>query len=173
MQKLFKNKFHFLTLVISAFLLFSFTQSKVWLDKDLKKTNEKNGLYYRPAPDKKRSGFYIIDYYRNGNKFREGKAKSAKVSEEQFFGIVSYFYKNGKISKKEEYEDGLLDGDYFEYFEKGEVKAMGSYTEGKKDGVWKFFTKSGKIKQKGKYRDGQKVGVWKTYYKNVYYPDNE
>lgn len=159
--------------LIICFVAFSFTQAKVWLDEDLNETTEKNGVYYRPNPEKKRSGYFIIDYYKNGNKFRDGKAKSTKVKNENFYGFVNYYYQNGKLSKIEKYKDGKLDGDYVEYYESGQVRVMGSYENGKEEGVWKIFNKSGKIKNKGKYRDGEKVGVWKTYYKNVYYPDNE
>lgn len=162
----------FITLIIS-FLLFSFTQGTVWMDKSHHKTSEKKGVYYRPVPQKKKSNYYIIDYYRNGNKYREGLSESSAISQENFKGVVMYYHRNGLVSKKEKYKKGTMNGVYQEYFFTGELKVDGSYSNGKKDGVWKIYYKTGKIKSKGKYRDGDKVGVWKTYYKNVYYPDDE
>lgn len=156
-----------------SFLLLSFTQGTVWMDKSHHKTSEKEGVYYRPVPQKKKNNFYIIDYYRNGNKYREGKSEFSTLRQEKFKGVVTYYHRNGLVSKKEKYKKGVMDGAYQEYFLTGELKVDGGYHKGKKEGVWKIYYKTGKIKSKGKYRDGEKVGVWKTYYKNVYYPDDE
>ena len=148
-------------------------QSKTWLDKNHRQTTEKDAVYYRPAPQKKRNLYYIIDYYKNGNKYREGKAETATPNREKFTGLVTYYFNNGTISKKEKYKKGLLDGLYKEYYPSGELKIDGAYDKGYEEGVWKFYHKTGKIKTRGKYKNGEKVGIWKTYYKNVYYPDDE
>ncbi len=152
---------------------FSYGQNKVWLDEKHNETTAELGVYYRPSPKKKKSNYLIVDYYKNGKKYREGKALSSRVNSEDFKGIVTYYYKNGNISKKEKYKRGKLNGLFQEYYITGELKIDGSYNDGMKQGVWKFYYKTGKIKTKGKYRDGEKVGIWKTYYKNVYYPDDE
>ena len=167
------HKLSFFALLMISFLLLSFTQGTVWMDKSHHKTSEKEGVYYRPVPQKKKNNFHIIDYYRNGNKYREGKSESSILSQENFKGVVTYYHRNGLVSKKEKYKKGVMDGAYQEYFLTGELKVDGGYNRGKKEGVWKIYYKTGKIKSKGKYRDGEKVGVWKTYYKNVYYPDDE
>ena len=148
-------------------------QSKTWLDKDHNETTEKNGIYYRPIPKKKRSTYLIVDYYKNGNKYREGKAEFPTVGRENFKGIVTYYHKDGVIAIKEKYKRGALNGLYQEYYPSGELKIDGSYDEGMKEGIWKFYYKTGKIKTKGRYREGEKVGIWKTFYKNVYYPEDE
>lgn len=83
-------------------------------------------------------------------------------------GLLSYYYLNGNIAKKEMYEAGVLEGDFFEYYETGELKETGKYVAGSREGIWKIFYKNGKIKSRGKYRLGERVGVWKTFYKNVY-----
>ena len=106
-----------------------------------------------------------IDDNWNSTTVEKARYYKTSVSEE---GILSYYFKNGKIAKKESYENGVLEGDCLEYYETGELKKAGKYEKGKKEGVWKTFYKNGKIKIRGKYRDGEKVGVWKTFYKNVY-----
>ena len=176
--KLLKHKY--LTIFLTVFFLFAgivpfsaIAQSKVWLDKDHNETTEKKGIYYRPFPKKKRNSYLIIDYYRNGNKYREGKASFVTPNKENFKGVVTYYYKDGKIAKKEKHKNGQVNGLYQEYYPSGELKVDGNYYDGKKEGVWKYYYKTGKIKTKGKYREDEKVGIWKTYYKNVYYPDEE
>ena len=95
------SSFSILALVL--FLFFSFTQSVVWLDENHKKSTKEEGVFYRPIPEKKRSGYFIVDYYKNGKKYREGKAESTVIQNETFKGFVTYFYKDGSISKKVKY----------------------------------------------------------------------
>ncbi len=162
-----------------SFLFHGFTidsveaQSKVWLDKDHQQTTEEKGVYYRPAPEKKRNEYLIVDYYKNGNKYREGKAQSVTIGREKFGGLITYYFNNGVVLKKEKYKKGLLDGLYKEYYLSGELKVDGTYDKGFEEGIWKFYDKTGKIKTKGRYKNGEKIGKWITYYKNVYYPDDE
>jgi|GEM_PF-5872281 antitoxin component YwqK of YwqJK toxin-antitoxin module len=82
--------------------------------------------------------------------------------------VLTYYFKNGKIAKKETYENRVLEGDYSEFYESGNLKETGKYDNGKRDGIWKTYYENGKINVRGKYREGDKVGVWKTYYKNDY-----
>ena len=156
---------------------FSFTeiqaQKKVWLDTDHKEVTEKDGIYYRAAPQKRRSGYFIIDYYKDGNKYREGKAEFTTVGREKFNGVLTYYFNNGTIAKKERYRKGVLNGLYKEYYPSGELKIDGAYDKGYEEGVWKYYHKTGKIRTRGRFKNGEKVGIWKTFYKNVYYPDDE
>lgn len=166
---------HLIALLVVTSLSFQSIQAqkKVWLDKDHKEATEKNGVYYRPAPEKKRSGYLIIDYYKDGNKYREGKAEFTTVGREKFTGLVTYYFNNGTVAKKERYRRGVLNGMYKEYYPSGELKIDGAYDKGYEEGVWKYYHKTGKIKTKGHYKNGEKVGVWKTFYKNVYTTDGE
>lgn len=167
----------FILLISVALMGFSVdalhAQKKVWMDKNHNETTATNGVYYRTAPQKRRSGYYIIDYYRDGNKYREGRAEFTTVGREKFTGLLTYYYNNGTVAKKERYKKGVLNGLYKEYYPSGELKIDGTYDKGYEEGVWKFYHKTGKIKTKGHYKNGEKVGIWKTYYKNVYYPDDE
>lgn len=173
-MKIFSRKSQlFSFLLITSFLFYSFIQGTVWLDENHDKTSQTKAKYYRPTPKKKRSGYLIVDYYKSGQKYREGKAESTIPNKENFKGILTYYYEKGTVLKKEKYRDGEIFGLYQEYYPTGELKVDGSYENGMREGVWKIYHKTGKIKSKGKYREGEKVGVWKTYYKNVYYPDNE
>lgn len=168
------SKFSFFSiLALTSFLFLSFTQGVVWLDENHNQVTQENGVFYRPIPEKKRSIYLIIDYYKNGAKYREGKAASFAVKKEDFKGYVTYFYSDGSDYKKEKYKNGVLDGSYKEYYLTGELKIDGVYDRGVKERAWKIYYKTGKIKTKGKYRNGEKVGEWTTFYRDVYYPDDE
>ena len=159
--------------VSGVFVLNAQAPKKVWLDKDHKEVTERDGIYYRVAPQKRRSGYYIIDYYKNGNVYREGKAELTTVGREKFSGLLTYYFNNGTIAKKERYRRGVLNGLYKEYYPSGELKIDGAYDKGYAEGVWKYYHKTGKIKTRGRFKNGEKVGIWKTFYKNVYYPNDE
>jgi len=171
-MKIALSKFSFFISVAFIFLLsVSFTQSYVWLDENHNQVTQENGKFYRPFPEKKRNVYLIFDFYKNGTKYREGKAESHVANKEVFKGFVTYFYPEGSILKKEKYKDGLLDGPYKEYYPTGEVKVEGVYGQGFKQRAWKIYYKTGKIKTKGKYRNDKKVGEWTTFYRDVYYPN--
>lgn len=143
-------------------------QSTQWFDAEFNMTSREKAAYYRPMPKKTGDYYYIIDYYKNGNKFREGKAKSYQVAHEEFEGLLTFFFNNGVVAEKINYSNGKKNGLYAAYYISGDLKEDGSFLADKREGNWRIFYKNGKIKSKGKYRDGEKVGVWKTFYKNVY-----
>ncbi|KAB1153854.1 toxin-antitoxin system YwqK family antitoxin [Tenacibaculum aiptasiae] len=152
-----------------GFLTSSITgQETIWFDKNWKETTKENHEFYRPAPKKIKDGFWIIDYYKNGQIQMEGYSTINKPDGEVFDGLVIYYHPNGKPFHKANYKNGKLDGVRKVFYESGELKQQGKYNDGKREGVWKTFYKNGKIETKGKYRDNEKVGVWKTFYKNVY-----
>lgn len=161
-----------LTLLIVMFIGFLSTtltaQNTIYLDDNWQKTSKENHEYYRPAPKAINNGFWIVDYYKDGQVQMEGYSKNKELNNEVFEGLIMYYHPNGKLFHKANYINGKLDGDRKVFYETGELKEQGEYTNGQRDGIWKTFYKNGKIETKGKYRDNEKVGVWKTFYKNVY-----
>ncbi|CAA0172843.1 conserved exported hypothetical protein [Tenacibaculum maritimum] len=143
-------------------------QETIWFDANWNATTKDKAVFYRPAPQKKGNGFWIVDYYINGTVQMEGFSTVSTPNEEKFDGLILYYHPNGKTFHKANYQNGELEGKRDVYYETGELKETGKYTNGKRDGVWKTYYKNGKIKKKGKYRNGEKIGVWKTFYKNVY-----
>lgn len=155
--------------ILISFITFSaVAQNTIWFDKNWQETTEGNHEYYRPNPKKIKDGFWIVDYYKNGQIQMEGYSTINKPDEEIFDGLVIYYHANGKPFHKANYKNGKLDGIRKVFYESGELKEQGKYADGKREGVWKTFYKNGKIETKGKYRNNEKVGVWKTFYKNVY-----
>ena len=155
-------------LFFSFSIFFSWAQEKTWYNNNWKKVSQSEAAYYIPTPKKVKNGYWIVKYYKNGQKFTEGFSTDSKITNEAYEGVVNYYNANGSIAKKESYRNGELNGLKKVYFSTGELKSVGRYRNGKEDGVWKTFYKNGKIKTRGKYKKGEKVGVWKTFYKNIY-----
>jgi antitoxin component YwqK of YwqJK toxin-antitoxin module len=145
-----------------------FGQKTIWFDKNWQQTSKENSVYYRPEPKKVKSGFWIVDYYKNGQVQMEGFSTVNSPNNESFDGLVTYYHQNGKPFHKANYKNGKLEGVRKVFYETGELKEQGRYKDGKRQGIWKTFYKNGKIKNKGKYKDNEKVGIWKTFYKNEY-----
>ena len=101
-------------------------------------------------------------------------------------GCWEYFNDSGKIIYKENYENGMLEGDFFVYFEgllidlytykndkkngmaksfflSGKVKIISHYINNKLHGEYSVFSKEGKLVEKGNYVDGFRDGKWYIY----------
>lgn len=177
---------YFLTLVfLISFQLNSQTDT-IWFDSNWKETNKKDASFYRPEIKKKGNGFWIVDYYINGQKQMEGLSSDPK--NELYEGQVVWYFENGNIFQVVHYKGGILNGSrkiFFEseaiqseamykdgqlhgkwkaYYEGGNLKEIGSYDEAQKEGNWKTFYTNGKIDEEGKYVFDRKVDVWKTHY---------
>lgn len=144
----------------------SFAQETIWFDENWQETTKAKSTYYRPQPKKVKNGYWIVDYYNNGQIQMEGFSTVNEPNNEQFNGLVTYYHKNGNTFHEAHYKNGKLEGIRKVYFKTGELREQGTYKKGKREGIWKTFYKNGKIKNKGKYKNNEKVGIWKTFYKN-------
>lgn len=158
----------FLVTMFVGFLITSVSaQETIWLDANWQKTTKEKASFYRPSPQKKDNGFWIVDYYKNGQIQMEGFSFTNVYNDEQFEGLVKYYFATGTLSHELNFSNGKLEGNRKEYYESGELKEHAKYKNGKRDGIFKAYYKNGKIETKGKYSNGEKVGVWKTFYKNL------
>jgi len=161
----------------------------IWYDANWNKSTKNVASYYRPFPEKKDNGYWLIDYYLSGAKQME--AHSNAPDSEFFNGTVTWYYENGNVMQTVNYKDNVLYGERKNYHESGPLKSQYSYNkEGKihgswvsfhenskpdengqydndiKTGTWKEFHKNGKLKGEGKYKNDKKVGIWKMHYYN-------
>lgn len=68
-------------------------------------------------------------------------------------GIYRKKYNNSEqVEIEAETDEGILDGDYKEYYPNGTVKVDGKYRKGRKTGTWKMYTTEGTLEEKIKYR---------------------
>ncbi|WP_158976034.1 toxin-antitoxin system YwqK family antitoxin [Cellulophaga sp. L1A9] len=73
---------------------------------------------------------------------------------------------NEKIVKKENWNHGLITGDYQVYNTKNKILYSTSFGKSG-NGVYKdYYYKSGKLKEEGRYKNGKKEGEWCTYLEN-------
>ncbi len=156
------------TILFSFFFSSLIAQEIIWFDKNWKETSKDESVYYRPSPKKIKNGFWIVDYYKNGQVQMEGYSTVNKPNQEKFDGLVIYYHENGKPFHKANYKNGKLNGVIKVFYETGELKEQGEYKDDKRERIWKTFYKSGKIQTKGKYKNGDKVGIWKTFHKSIY-----
>ena len=81
-----------------------------------------------------------ITYRENGKMNSKGSFNSIGPN-----GRKEYYGPKGLIVVKiEEYENGVLNGKYSEYYMDGTIKTKGEYKNGEKSGDWLSFSKNGK-----------------------------
>jgi antitoxin component YwqK of YwqJK toxin-antitoxin module len=71
--------------------------------------------------------------------------------------------KKEKVSSIANYSNGLLDGEYSEYFDFGGARAKGTYLNGRKHGVWEDYQPTGKHLAFTRYKNGVKHGWCMAY----------
>ncbi len=132
---------------------------------------------------------FIVEHYTDGQKHGAYELKNnedLKIEKGQFCygkkcGEWRYF-KNGKLDRIENYEDGVQTGQYYEYYPNGNIKLAGQFLKalkivqqrqfdpesfeekiseikaevGVKDGVWKFFDVNGKLVKEEVFDRGEK-----------------
>jgi len=73
-------------------------ETTVWYDSNWNTTAEENATYYRPNPEQKSNGYWLVDYYVSGEKQMEGLSK--ELSKDVFEGEIKWYFENGKIHQK-------------------------------------------------------------------------
>ena len=186
------------TKILTHFLVVTFLtttltaqEAKIWFDGNWTQTDKEKAVYYRPVPKKEKNRFWIVDYYLNGTIQMKGFSFNNIPNEEEFDGLIKYYfesgtiwqevnytsgeidgirkiyYKSGKLKNKRNYIKDKIEGNFQEFYETGELLERGTYKNNLREGAWKMFYKNGKIKEKGRCKKGEKAGVWKVFYKNV------
>ena len=146
---------------------------------------EKGILRYEGITDENglRQGVWK-EYYETGELRAKGKYKNSMPIEDWKFyfpdktveiegsydkkgrknGEWRWYYPNGELLAVENYESGLLEGEFVEYDEEHNEITKGQYVEGQEDGEWIY--RNGDITETGKYYEGERTGTWKTVYAN-------
>ena len=68
--------------------------------------------------------------------------------------IYQYIYK----------KDGILNGDFQEWYPNGKVKAKAIFTNG--NGYIYYYYENGKLQKEGNIINEKETGLWKYYYEN-------
>lgn len=105
-------------------------------------------------------------YYDNqGNLKSQESYKNGKLEGQR---VVYYEPINGQymVARFEYYKDGVLHGQFKEYYPNTKIKAEGVYRTGNLNGMVKFYRPSGKIERVERYQYAVKHGWWVFYNEN-------
>jgi antitoxin component YwqK of YwqJK toxin-antitoxin module len=81
-----------------------------------------------------------IVYYNNGNLNIEGE-----FNEGERHGTWTSYYVAGSLWTINNYENGVLEGEYLMYNENGTLRIQGFYSEGEESGHWDFHDDDGEF----------------------------
>jgi len=101
---------------------------------------------------------HCITYGLDGNVAAKGKyVDQLKDS------IWLFFDYQGRLRSKNDYNEGLLEGEQVTYNYAGKIMEIIAYYDDKKHGDWTQFYKNGKIKVKGQWNEGYPSGKLYRY----------
>lgn len=106
----------------------AFSQEKIYLDKDWKKTTKENAHFYRIVEKKSDSLYFIKDFYINENLQMDGHFTN--LEKETLHRTINWYNSNGVISITRNYKNGKLHGEFINYLKDGSVFSKGSYKDG-------------------------------------------
>lgn len=125
---------------------------------EYKAFDAKGKIIYQHKNEDKKNYNYVL-HYPNGNKVREGKITDSKTE-----GDWKYYDKNGSLTEKTTFKDGLRQGKSTRFFETGKPRSEIFYVDNEYEGYYKEFYKNGNIKREGVYAKDKFHGEWKYYY---------
>lgn len=67
------------------------------------------------------------------------------------------------VSSISNYKDGVLEGEFVEYFDGGSIKEKGNYLNGKKSGFWMKYSITGSIMIEESFKEGLRNGWTKSF----------
>ena len=80
--------------------------------------------------------------------------------------IVRWYYENGQLEYKKEYQNGKLHGFSEYYYENGQLSSKYKYQNDELHGLLKGYYESGQLKFEHEYQNGKRHGLSKWYHKS-------
>lgn len=135
-------------------------------------SNRSVGYYYHPT-----GGLMSYGIYRSMKKdsiWTNFDKKAMLINKETYYkdslhGTKVVFYAKDERMRKQmpsivsNYKEGMLDGNYTEYFPSRTVKVKGAYKSNKKHGPWESYHPNGKKMMFTRYKDGARHGWCMAY----------
>ena len=143
--------------------LTSYSNTKLdtlYYDKDWKGVSNKAfASFYRVIDSNNDNGFKknFRDYYITGELQAEGGYVSIDKyddSKSVFTGEWCTYYKSGKTERKGFRNDGIDEGDFYEYYENGLVKFHANFNKGELNGIATTFSEDGSACRQDEYDNG-------------------
>lgn len=73
---------------------------------------------------------------------------------------ITYYPESETLAEVIIYKNGLKHGPYFKYFPNGEIMVQGSFKDDMPNGLFEVFYPGGKPEIRGEYQNGNKIGDW-------------
>jgi len=103
-----------------------------------------------------------ITHYSNGN-----MKQVYHLLDGREHGEVVFYFENGLIKEKGNYNYGVKNGKWVSWNEDGNKIGEVSYdAKGLKDGKWKVWDNNGTVRAQMNYENGNRVGKWKIWDSN-------
>ncbi|RRD39465.1 toxin-antitoxin system YwqK family antitoxin [Leptotrichia sp. OH3620_COT-345] len=64
-------------------------------------------------------------------------------------------------------KDGIIEGQYNEYYSNGNLFTTGKYSDGKREGSWKIYSEKGQLWKSYEYKNNELNGQYISYYTNT------
>lgn len=152
-------------IVLVCFFLFqnTYSQSKIYFDKDWKTTTKDKAQFYRVVTKKNDSLFHIKDFYINGVLQMNGHFSN--LEKEVLEGKVTFYDEKGRKTNSANYVNGVLNGPSIVYLKNGKIEYTTEYKNGKiYNGIYKAAT------VKYLYKNGVTAKRIEFLSPNDYYP---
>lgn len=88
-------------------------------------------------------------------RFRISRYCSADGSRWVRHGPFVMLHPNGAIATEGQYENGLEEGSWRDYYESGQIAAEGCFVNGKEEGYWRFWRRDGTEQPEVEYVKGE------------------
>ncbi len=90
-------------------------------------------------------------------RFRISRYCSADGNRWVRHGQFQMLHPNGTVASEGQYQNGLEEGMWRDYYETGQIAAEGCFVGGKEEGYWRFWLRDGTEHQEVEYLKGQEV----------------
>ena len=117
------------------------------------KVPKEEAKFIRKANKEEDKTWKIQDYYLDEKLQMVGHYKTYSLREK--IGEFIFYYSDGTIKNRGNYEDGKKDGIWYEYYEDGKLKAIFEYSKGKYNGHVKTFWENDSLKRQDLYENGK------------------
>ena len=70
-------------------------------------------------------------------------------------GVLTYFYKNGRVRAQGPYRNDLMEGEWVFYRETGQLWQVGHFLHSQKDGSWVRYDRQGDVEYDERFVQGK------------------
>lgn len=93
-----------------------------------------------------------------------GSIYSQRGATDPFTGVLYGRYANGNYLSMQEYDRGIGNGRWMNYYEDGTVQEIGTYRDNRTEGPIRQYYANGNLRAEGTYAHWRKkVGTWRYY----------